>query len=261
MIVLAITQARYGSTRLPAKILKEVNGMTLLEIHLRRILQSKMITKLKVATTDEEGSMFIIDVCNKEMVPALGCSDPGCISYAAAFAKKYVPEEDYKIRDVVRVTSDCPLIDPDIIDQTIRTCIEGGYDYASNTLIPTYPDGMDVEVFKFIALERAWKDAKLLSEHEHVTPYIKNNSSVMGGTIFKSFNVENEVDLSALRITVDEQRDFEVIKALIECVGIDKHCADYVAYLDAHKDVKDINSSIMRNEGYAKSLANDKEIK
>ena len=255
MIVLAITQARYGSTRLPAKILKEVNGMTLLEIHLRRILQSKMITKLKVATTDEEGSMFIIDVCNKVGVDYHQGSVDDVLD---RFYQTALPEKpDY----VVRVTSDCPLIDPDIIDQTIRTCIEGGYDYASNTLIPTYPDGMDVEVFKFIALERAWKDAKLLSEHEHVTPYIKNNSSVMGGTIFKSFNVENEVDLSALRITVDEQRDFEVIKALIECVGIDKHCADYVAYLDAHKDVKDINSSIMRNEGYAKSLANDKEIK
>jgi spore coat polysaccharide biosynthesis protein SpsF (cytidylyltransferase family) len=255
MIVLAITQARYGSTRLPAKILKEVNGMTLLEIHLRRILQSKMITKLKVATTDEEGSRFIIDVCNKVGVDYHQGSVDDVLD---RFYQTALPEKpDY----VVRVTSDCPLIDPDIIDQTIRTCIEGGYDYASNTLIPTYPDGMDVEVFKFIALERAWKDAKLLSEHEHVTPYIKNNSSVMGGTIFKSFNVENEVDLSALRITVDEQRDFEVIKALIECVGIDKHCADYVAYLDAHKDVKDINSSIMRNEGYAKSLANDKKIK
>ena len=255
MKILAITQARYGSTRLPAKILKEVNGMTLLEIHLRRILQSKMITKLKVATTDEEGSRFIIDVCDKLGVEYHQGSIDDVLDrfYQTALSEK----PDY----VVRVTSDCPLIDSAIIDQVIKTCIEGDYDYASNTLIPTYPDGMDVEVFKFSALETAWKDAKLLSEHEHVTPYIKNNSSVMGGTIFKSFNVENEVDLSALRITVDEQRDFEVIKALIENVGIEKHCADYVSYLNEHKEVKDINSSIMRNEGYAKSLANDKEIK
>ncbi|MGP1537413.1 cytidylyltransferase domain-containing protein [Bacteroides heparinolyticus] len=255
MKVLAITQARYGSTRLPAKILKEVNGVTLLEIHLRRILQSKMITKLKVATTDEEGSKFIIDICNKVGVEYHQGSVNDVLD---RFYQTASPENpDY----VVRVTSDCPLIDPDIIDQVIKTCIDGGYDYASNTLIPTYPDGMDVEVFKFSALEKAWKEAKLLSEHEHVTPYIKNNSTVMGGTLFKSFNVVNDVDLNELRITVDEQRDFEVIKALIEEVGIDKHCADYVAYLDAHKEVKDINSSIIRNEGYAKSLANDKEIK
>lgn len=255
MKVLAITQARYGSTRLPAKILKEVNGVTLLEIHLRRILQSKMITKLKVATTEEEGSKYIIDVCNKVGVEYHQGSVDDVLD---RFYQTALPEKpDY----VVRVTSDCPLIDPDIIDLTIKTCIDGAYDYASNTLIPTYPDGMDVEVFKFSALETAWKDAKLLSEHEHVTPYIKNNSTVMGGTIFNSFNVVNDIDLNELRITVDEQRDFEVIKALIENVGIDKHCSDYVAYLDAHKDVKDINASIMRNEGYAKSLANDKEIK
>lgn len=255
MKILAITQARYGSTRLPAKILKEVKGVALLETHLRRILQSKMITKLKVATTEEEGSKYIIDICDKVGVEYYQGVVDDVLDRFYQTAKSENP--DY----VVRVTSDCPLIDPDIIDKVIYTCIEGGYDYASNTLIPTYPDGMDVEVFKFSALETAWKDAKLFSEHEHVTPYIKNNSTVMGGTIFKSFNVMSDVDRSELRITVDEQRDFEVIKALIEDVGIDKHCSDYVAYLDSHKDVKDINSSIMRNDGYAKSLANDREIK
>ena len=232
-----------------------MNGVTLLEIHLRRILQSKLITKLKVATTDEEGCKYIIDICNKVGVEYYQGSVDNVLDRFYQTAKLENP--DY----VVRVTSDCPLIDPDIIDKVVKTCIGGSYDYVSNTLIPTYPDGMDVEVFKFSALETAWKDAKLLSEHEHVTPYIKNNSTVLGGNIFKSFNVENDVDLNELRITVDEQRDFEVIKALIENVGIDKHCADYVSYLDTHKDVKDINSSIMRNEGYAKSLANDKEIK
>ena len=83
----------------------------------------------------------------------------------------------------------------------------------------------------------------------------------MGGSLFSSFNVTAPSDRSELRMTIDEPRDFELIKALIENVGIDKHCNDYIAYLDAHPDVKEINSSIMRNEGYAKSLANDKEIK
>lgn len=255
MKILAITQARYGSTRLPAKILKEVGGTTLLETHLRRILQSKLITKLKVATTPEEGAKYIIAIADKLGVEYHQGSVDDVLD---RFYQTALPEHpDY----VVRLTSDCPLIDPEIIDRTISACIEGGYDYASNTLIPTYPDGMDVEVFKFSALEAAWKDARLQSEHEHVTPYIKNNSSVLGGSLFRSFNVENASDQSALRITVDEQRDFEVIKALIENVGADKHCADYVAYLEEHLEVKDINSSIMRNEGYAKSLANDKIIK
>jgi len=255
MKILAITQARYGSTRLPAKILKEVNGITLLEIHLRRILRSKMISRLKVATTGEDGSRFIIGICNKVGVDYYQGSVDDVLD---RFYQAALPEQpDY----VVRLTSDCPLIDPDIIDKIIGECIDGGYDYASNTLMPTYPDGMDVEVFKFSSLATAWKDAGLLSEHEHVTPYIKNNSTVMGGGLFKSFNVINAVDLSAVRLTVDEQRDFDVIKALIENVGVDGHCDDYVRYLESHMDIKEINSSIIRNEGYAKSLANDRKIK
>ena len=255
MNVLAITQARYGSTRLPAKILKEVAGVTLLEIHLRRILRATTVTRLKVATTAEEGSRYIIGVADKVGV---GYCQGSVDNVLDRFYHTALPEHpDY----VVRLTSDCPLIDPEIIDRVVTTCIEGGYDYASNTLIPTYPDGMDVEVFTFAALERAWKEAALQSEHEHVTPYIKKNSTVMGGTLFRSFNVVGEPDLSALRITVDEPRDFEVIKTLIEQVGLDAHCADYVAYLEAHPEVRDINASIMRNEGYAKSLANDKVIK
>lgn len=254
MKILAITQARYGSTRLPAKILKEVNGVTLFEIHLRRILESKMITKLKVATTEEEGSKYIIDVANKIGVDYYQGSVCDVLD---RFYRTAVSESpDY----VVRLTSDCPLIDPEIIDIVIKACIDGEYDYASNTIAPTYPDGMDVEAFKFSALEKAWKKATLLSEREHVTPYIKNNSTVMGGKIFKSYNVTNKEDLSALRITVDEIRDFEVIKALIEKVGIDKHCIDYVNYLNTHDEVREINASIMRNEGYIKSLANDKQI-
>ena len=255
MKVLAITQARYGSTRLPAKILKEVSGIPLLEIHLRRILQSKLISELKVATTPEEGAVYITAIADSLGV---GYHKGSVDDVLDRFYQTALPEKpDY----VVRLTSDCPLIDPEIIDQIIQICIDGGYDYASNTLIPTYPDGMDTEVFKFSALERAWKEARLQSEHEHVTPYIKKNSSVMGGSLFSSFNVTAPSDRSELRMTIDEPRDFELIKALIENVGIDKHCNDYIAYLDAHPDVKEINSSIMRNEGYAKSLANDKEIK
>ena len=255
MKILAITQARYGSTRLPAKILKEVGGETLLEIHLKRILQSKMISKLKIATTDEEGASYITAIADKLGVEYHKGSVDDVLD---RFYQTALPEHpDY----VVRLTSDCPLIDPEIIDKVVETCIDGDYDYASNTLIPTYPDGMDVEAFKFSALERAWKEARLQSEHEHVTPYIKKHSTVMGENLFKSFNVSAEKDRSELRITVDEKRDFELIKALIENVGTDKHCSDYIAYLDAHNEIKELNSSIMRNEGYAKSLANDKEIK
>ena len=120
---------------------------------------------------------------------------------------------------------------------------------------PTYPDGMDTEVFKFSALETAWKEANLQSEREHVTPYIKKLGTFRGGF------VDNFDDWSEYRITVDEPQDFELVKALIENLGVDKSCADYVDYIKNHQEVKDLNSYFQRNEGYVKSLQNDKVIK
>jgi len=251
MKILAITQARYGSTRLPAKILKEVCGMTLLEIHLHRILQSKLILKLKVATTTEEGAAYIIGIADKVGVESYQGSVNDVLD---RFYRTAQPENpDY----IVRITSDCPLIDPEIIDKTIATCLESDYDYVSNVLIPTYPDGMDVEVFKYSALEKAWKEATLQSEREHVTPYIWKNSTAKGGKLFKSINVANDEDWSTERITVDTPDDFLLVKNLIEKLGIKKSCADYVAYLNSHKEIKAINQNYSRNEGYDKSIMND----
>lgn len=251
MKILAITQARYGSTRLPAKILKEVNGATLLETHLYRILKSKLISKVKVATTTEEGAEHIINVAIKLGVESYQGSVNDVLDRFYQTAK---PEEpDY----VVRITSDCPLIDPMIIDKVIENCITSDCDYVSNVLESTYPDGMDVEVFKFSALEKAWKEAGLQSDREHVTPYIWKNSTQKGGHFFKSMNVANDVDWSKERITVDTADDFLVVKDLIEQVGIEKSCADYVAYLNSHTNIKAINQHYSRNEGYDKSLLND----
>jgi spore coat polysaccharide biosynthesis protein SpsF len=251
MNILAITQARYGSSRLPAKILKDVNGKSLLEIHLERILKSRMITKLKVATTKEEGASIIIDIANRLNVESYqGPTD----DVLARFYETAKPESpDY----VVRLTSDCPLIDPEVIDKVIKVCIETESDYASNTLSPTYPDGVDVEVFKYSALEKAYNEAGLKSDREHVTPYIWRNSSFKGGKLFKSVNVENSVDYSRSRITVDTIEDFLLVKALIEKLGTEKSFIEYVSYLENHINIKVLNNQHVRNEGYDKSILND----
>lgn len=155
MKILAITQARYGSTRLPAKILKEVNGQTLLEIHLKRILQSKTVSKLKIATTDEEGSKYIVEVANKIGVDYFKGSVDDVLSrfYGTAVSEK----PDY----VIRLTSDCPLIDPDIIDAVVTFALEHPeYDYV-HTDAKSFPDGLDTEVMKFSAIEKAYKEADL----------------------------------------------------------------------------------------------------
>ncbi len=258
MKVLAITQARYGSTRLPAKILKEVNGQTLLEIHLKRILQTKTIDKLKIATTDEEGSKFIVEVADKVGVEYFKGSVDDVLSRFYGTAESEKP--DY----VIRLTSDCPLIDPNVIDAVVTFAIEHPeYDYV-HTEAKSFPDGLDTEVMKFAAIEKAYKEANLKSEREHVTPYIWKNGTAEGGTIFNTYNYPNpegEYNADDYRITIDEPEDFEVIKALIENLGIDKCWKEYIDYLLEHKEVYAINSRFANNEGYAKSIANDQIIK
>lgn len=257
MKVLAITQARYGSTRLPAKILKEVNGQTLLEIHLKRILLSKTIDKLKIATTDEDGSMYIVDVADKVGVEYYKGSVDDVLSRFYGTAESEKP--DY----VIRLTSDCPLIDPNVIDAVVTFALEHPeYDYVRTDAM-SFPDGLDTEVMKFSAIEKAYNEANLKSEREHVTPYIWKNGTANGGTIYTTYNFHNPIgDYNAddYRITIDEPEDFEVIKTLIENLGIDKGWKDYIDYLLEHKELYEVNSRFANNEGYAKSIANDSII-
>lgn len=251
MKIIAITQARIGSTRLPEKILKTINGETLLEIHLKRILQSKLITKLKVATTIEPDAEKIVAVANKVGVEVHKGSINNVLDRFYQTAKAENPDW------VVRLTSDCPLIDPIVIDRVIQFAINNDLDYASNTLDPTYPDGIDTEVFKFSALEKAVNEASLTSELEHVTPYIWKNSTFKGGSIFKSDNVRNNKDYSSIRLTVDTLEDFLVIEKLVKLLGYNKPWMDYVAALEKHPEIKDLNNHFTRNEGYEKSLTKD----
>lgn len=251
MKIIAITQARIGSTRLPEKILKTINGESLLEIHLKRILQSKLITKLKVATTIEPDAEKIVAVANKVGVEVHKGSINNVLD---RFYQTALPEKpDW----VIRLTSDCPLIDPVEIDRVIQHALDNDLDYVSNALEPTYPDGLDTEVFKFSVLEKAFNEAKITSELEHVTPYIWKNSSFKGGTIFTSDCVMNEKDFSAIRLTVDTLEDFLVIEKLVEILGTDKSWMEYVRVVEQHPEIKYLNAKFQRNEGYEKSLKKD----
>ncbi len=252
MIILAVTQARYGSTRFPGKILNEVNGLSLLEIHLRRIQQSQLISKIKVATTNEPESNRIEQIASNLGIESYHGSIENVLE---RFYLTALPESpDW----VVRLTSDCPLVDPGVIDEVIQHALDHNLDYVSNTLlVPTFPDGLDVEVFKFSSLRVANEQAKLLSEKEHVTPFIWKNSSLMGGELFTSDVIKNTVDLSGVRITVDTTEDFEVIKELIEREGIDSPWMRYVEILEEQPHIRLKNQYYSRNEGYDKSLNED----
>lgn len=251
MKILAITQARIGSTRFPEKILKTIQGQSLLEIHLKRILQSKMITKLKVATTTETDSDKIVVIAKNLGVDAFKGSVDNVLD---RFYQTALPEKpDW----VVRLTSDCPLIDPIEIDNVIHFAIENDLDYASNTLNPTFPDGIDVEVFKFQALKIAYSEANLKSEMEHVTPYIWKNSSYKGGALFKSDCFLNNEDFSEHRITVDTIDDFELIKQLVLSFGTNLTWREYIHFIIENPNLMKLNNFNKRNEGYLKSINNE----
>ncbi len=159
---------------------------------------------------------------------------------------------------VVRITGDCPLLDPKISDKVIERYLKGDVDYVTNTKPPTYPDGMDTEAFSFKVLEKVWKEAKLKSEREHVTPYIWKNPK-----IFKISNVSETQDISGLRLTLDTKEDFEFLEKIIgACEKKGRVCdmADIDELLKQNPEWKLINSKYKRDEGYAKSVKEEGSI-
>ncbi len=245
-----ITQARSGSTRLPGKVLKEIGGKSLLQIHLERLKKCKTISEIIVATTINEEDNIIYD----KTIEWGFSSSRG--SESDVLDRFYQAVKDKNVDWIVRVTSDCPIIDPELVDQVVDFVQVNNKDYGSNTLIENFPDGQDIEVFKFKALEVAWKNAKLQSEREHVTPYIRNNSDFKGRDLFSAINYPCDFDYSKIRMTVDEIRDFELISNLINNLGVNETWSEYTNYI-IKNDLTKINESITRNEGYLNSLKKD----
>jgi spore coat polysaccharide biosynthesis protein SpsF len=250
MKVLLITQARIGSTRLPGKVLLPIGEETLLSVHLKRLKKCTTINQIVVATTFEDGVDRLIDICKESEVYYYQGSLEDVLDRFYQAALEYTPDW------VVRVTSDCPLLDPRVVDQVVKKAIESDVDYCANIITEDFPDGQDVEVLKFSALERAWKEAKLKSEREHVTAYIRNNSHLKGGELFTAFDVKCHSNFNSIRMTVDEKADLIAIRRLIDELGIRSSWEEYVEYIIKHFDSIG-NTDIIRNEGYQKSLTKD----
>lgn len=245
-----ITQARTGSTRLPGKILLKIEGQELLKIHLDRLKNCSNIDKIIVATTVDPADDKVQDLATDWGYDVFRGSVDDVLD------RFYQAVKDIRPEWVIRTTSDCPLIDPKLVDAIIELAQVNGVDYASNVLEERFPDGQDIEVFKFSALEMAWKDSKLKSDREHVTPYIRANSTYKGGSLFTSVNFPCFEDFSAIRMTVDEPRDFDLIIKLIADLGTGKSWISYTNHILAN-NLGQINSNIIRNEGFLKSLKND----
>jgi len=249
-VILAILQARYSSSRLPGKVLKPILGTPMLALQIERILCAKKIDKLVVATSVNDADASIYNMCRSIDVD---CFRGDLNNVLDRFYQAAKPNEpDY----IVRLTGDCPLIDPEIVDSVIQFCLDGNYDYVSNSLKPTFPDGLDVEIFKFAALESAWQEASLPSHKEHVTPFIYLQPDRYKVSVFK-----NGVDLSDLRWTVDEKEDFEFVSKIYSALYNSNPrfvMKDVLQLLEIRPELAQINTKYQRNEGLQKSLQVDK---
>ncbi len=253
MNTVAIIQARISSTRLPGKVLKKIEGKTILEHVINRVRAAKNLDEVIVATTVKKEDLEIVKLCAN-----LGISI-FCGSEDDVLDRYYQTARLLKANHIVRITADCPLIDPQVIDKVIELYFQKKADYASNTMIETFPDGLDTEVFSFKTLKIAWKNAKLFSEREHVTPYIRNNPN-----IFKIVNFKSNINSKNKRWTLDEPEDLEFIKIIYKNLyyedslfGMEK----ILDFLKKNPKVEKINKYIIRNEGYLKSLKKDKTVK
>ncbi|OGF24390.1 hypothetical protein A3H09_02255 [Candidatus Falkowbacteria bacterium RIFCSPLOWO2_12_FULL_45_13] len=246
---LCVIQARMGSTRLPGKVLLEVNGTPLLEYQINRVRQSKKIDKIMVATSVEKKNDRIERLCDSLGVGLYRGSEDDCLDRYYQCSLQY---PDYG--HILRVTADCPLIDPAVIDQTISFFENSDYDYVNNAQAgrETFPDGMDTEIFKKSVLHETAKLAELPSDREEVNEYIFREKK------YKKGYYAAPQDWSHFRLTVDEPVDFGVVKFVIENSKINDGYLDFIALLTRHPEVMLKNMHIKRNQGIFKTLEKDK---
>lgn len=248
-MILAVLQARVSSTRLPGKVMKPLLGTPMLLRQIERVRRSRRIDRLIVATSTDRSDDGLADLCRGARISCFRGSLDDVLDRFYQAARAHDPEH------VVRLTGDCPLADPAVIDATISHHIQGGYDYTSNSLVPTFPDGLDAEVTRFSALREAWEQAKLPSQREHVTPFLYQHPER-----YRLGSFTREPDLSHLRWTVDEPDDFRMVEAIYNAL----HPADpafatdeILRLLAERPELSRMNGGIVRNAGYAKSLAKD----
>ena len=238
MRIEAFIQARMGSTRLPGKVLKKVMGRTLLDFLVERLSQSKEINGIVILTSDQPEDDTIALFCREKNLPCFRGSEDDVLDRFYQAALQRCPE------GIVRITSDCPLIDPDIVDQIVREFRQTypSVDYVTNSLERTFPRGLDVEVFSFKALEQAFQKAHLPEEREHVTVYLYRHPEQ-----FHLKNVAHFPSLAHHRWTVDTIEDFALISLILENLYPENpqfRLMDVLHLLAQHTDWGQLNAHI-----------------
>jgi len=248
-VIAAIVQARMGSSRLPGKTLADIGGRPMLGRLVDRARLIPGVEQVVIATTGGPADAAILSFAEAERLPATAGSEQDVLD------RIYRAASRFGVSVIVRVTPDCPMLDPEVSGRVLAEFrrLDGRVDYVSNVHPPTFPDGLDTEVFSREALEIAWREARLASDREHVTPYIWRQPDR-----FRLANLATASDLSALRWTVDTAADLEFARAVYAALkgtggvfGMDQ----VLQLLESRPELSLLNAGQRRNEGFERSLA------
>lgn len=247
-----IIQARTGSHRLPRKVLASIERKPMIWHVVNRLKKVNGVDQIILATTRKKEDEKLIQIANDCDVRIFQGKANDVLDRYYNCAIKFNADP------IIRITADCPLIDYDIINKMLKIFELNKFDYVCNNFPPTFPDGLDVEIFSFKSLKKSFEKAKLRSEREHVTPFIRKNENN-----FKVHNYKNKKDLSKYRFTVDEKEDLKFIRKIFTKFQPQTNIIlkDILKILDENPELLKINNKIIRNEGYLKSLKKDIKLK
>ena len=258
----AIIQTRFNSTRLPGKVLKTIGNKTVLEYVISQSLCATNLNNVIIATTTNPQDQIIVDFCKNHNI------DYFCGSEFDVLDRYYQCAKKFNLDPIVRITSDCPLIDPNVIDLIIDEFLKNHHDYVSNNMSfegnnwidseCNFPQGMTVEISSFKALESAWKNAKKPSEREHVFPYVQFHPE-----LFRVKNIKHPSDLSHIRCTIDREDDLSFLRKLVEYLPPTLQFItinDIVQVVEKHSALLKINNHIPFDEGTKRSYEEDKKL-
>jgi spore coat polysaccharide biosynthesis protein SpsF len=237
MRVVAIIQARMGSTRLPSKVLKDLGGDTVLARVVSRVHRCRFVDEVVVATSKDPADDIILKECQRLGTRVFRGSEQDVLD------RYYGAAREAQAEVVVRITSDCPLIDPGVSDKTIQAFLDAWPDYASNVLERTYPRGLDTEVMTFAAIESAWRDAREPYQREHVTPFLYQHPER-----FRLLSVKGDHDYSQYRWTLDAPEDLEFLRA-VYARSVDRQdlsWQDVLSMVEREPELAEINRHIVQ---------------
>ena len=249
-----IIQARLGSSRFPGKVLKYYKNYNILDILIKRIKKSKLIDKIIIATTNKKRDQKIINYCKENKILFFRGSENDVLK------RYYDTSKKFKLKNIIRLTSDCPLIDVNTLNRMIKNFKKNNINFYSNT-VPhpcKFPDGSDIEIFNFKTLEKTHKESIMPSEREHVTFYMWKYKK------FKTKKLNSQKNFSQYRYTVDYHEDFKLICSMIDFFGdkiIEIKMEDIIKYIDQNPKKIAYQKKLFRTIGWQKSFNKDKKFK